>query len=313
MARNPYSRDSSPNYVMEERRVSGRPSVMELGNSASYATIITFVEYGYNPSASVVQQNTRASVSAGASSSIILPLPKQLVENNNITVDGKEIGILGSLTADIVGGSLTDSGTSGITGLSEALRSAGANAGVSAANGDFKDIAADVLSATNFLIRAGLGSINQSVQDGISASTGEAVNPHQTLTFDGVALKDHTFTFEFAPENTTQSEKIKDAIRALKKAALPEYQGVGGGQGGGGNTLTRGLLKYPNLIEVSFIGLDQDFFYSFKPAMIRDISVDYSPQGNALLNGGGTGARPAFITLTMSFKEQAIWTKEDYN
>jgi hypothetical protein len=307
MASNPNSRNYSPDSVIAANR--RRPSVMELGTSANFATIITFVEYGYNPSASVVQQDTRASVSTGPSSSIILPLPKQLVENNNITVDGKDLGILGSLTADIA-----SRGGDAIGSLMETLRDTGASAYEQIQNGAFGDVAKSALSSTNFLIRAGIGSLSPQIQDGISAATGDAVNPHQTLTFDGVALKDHTFTFEFAPESTAQSEKIRDAIKILKRAALPEYQSVGGGNGAGGsNTLSRGLLKYPNLIEVSFVGLDQEFFYRFKPAMIRDISVDYSPQGNALLNGGGGGARPAFITLTISFKEQAIWTKEDYN
>ena len=303
------AQNNSPDSIIQRSRDNRRPSVMELGTSANFATVITFVEYGYNPSASVVQQNTRATVSTGASSSIVLPLPKQLVENNNVTVDGKDLGVLGSFTADIA-----SRGGDAIGSLMETLRDSGASAYEQIASGAFGDVAKSALSSTNFLIRAGIGSLSPQIQDGISAATGEAVNPHQTLTFDGVALKDHTFTFEFAPENSTQSERIRDAIKTLKKAALPEYQSVGGGgQGGGSNTLTRGLLKYPNLIEVSFVGLDQDFFYRFKPAMIRDISVDYSPQGNALLNGGGGGARPAFITLTISFKEQAIWTKEDYN
>jgi len=118
-------------------------------------------------------------------------------------------------------------------------------------------------------------------------------------------LKQHTLNFEFAPETERQSQNLAAAIKQLKFNSLPAYDGMGSG-----SVLSRALLKYPSLVKIAFWGLDDRYFYKFKPAMISNVSVDYTPQGNALLRGA-QGARPAFVNLSITFVEQSIWTQDD--
>ena len=87
----------------------------------------------------------------------------------------------------------------------------------------------------------------------------------------------------------------------------PSYASFGGA-GGESRTLSRSLLNYPDMVEIAFTGIDQNYFYYFKPAMINNFSVDYAPGGIALNKGG----RPSVMNITMSVTESEIHTRESY-
>ena len=65
------------------------------------------------------------------------------------------------------------------------------------------------------------------------------------------------------------------------------------------------------MVDIFFVGVDQNYFFHFKTCMIDQFSVDYSPNGNVLTKGP-TGARPSILTMNMSLREAAIHDKSDY-
>lgn len=292
-------------------------SILYLGENVNLATIISFQTYSYNPRATATGLADAIAGTpldifgfiSGATNfkegtHLVMPLPKQLVDNIAIQAQGKELGIPGAVAADIVN-SMNGNGI--VAGLRDAYNQvkdvgAGAASMLSGAEGGFNTL--------GFLARSGLGSIDNRIQDGIGAALANTVNQHQTLTFDGVSLKQHTFNFEFAPETPQQSENLRRAIRQLKKHSLPSFQGVTANLGSE-NFASRGLLTYPSLMKIAFHGIDDDYFFKFKPALLSNVTVDYTPHGNSLLRGQG-GGRPAFINIGLTFVEQAIWTQADY-
>lgn len=315
-------------------QAANKTEMMYLGDSAVVGMALTFKDYEYNPAAGAVGQTTNnfrtstGNVAGLPTKTIVFPLPKQLVDNISLNVGGKEIGTLGALTAGAANTIMNNGlGQSTLNAISS-LRNQASQFGADAANNSAESLLADAASGANFLIRSGLGSILPQISQGIEAALGEAVNPHQTLTFDGVVLKQHTFTFEFAPTSDKESKYIAQAIHTMKKNSLPKYAnplragdnlinntGDSGqalsdiGFNSSNSALGRGLLKYPSIVQPRFVaGIDDAFFYKMKPCMISNITVDYTPQGNALLRGG----RPAFITLTITLVEQAIHTQDDY-
>jgi len=296
-----------------------RAEVTYLGQNAVIGMAFTFNQYTYNPAASLntgtidFRTNT-GNVTAMPANTIVFPLPKQLVDNISLNVAGKEIGTLGALTAGVINrpGDIGQDVINTLTGIRNQAQS------VVTGDTSFGDLISQGISGANYLVRSGLGSIAPQISQGIEAALGEAVNPHQTLTFDGVTLKQHTFSFEFAPRNDKESRYIALALNRMKGYALPRYKNPVSGENNpnsegvtNSGVLSRGLLEYPKTCQVNFVapGIDPAFFYTMKPSMISNISIDYTPQGNSLLRGG----RPAFINVSITLVEQAIHTAADYD
>ena len=259
--------------------------------------LINFANYQYNAG---------GGVQGVSNDSIILPLPKQLNETSSLQVDGKELGIIGAGVADIVGGGLNfeQMGASTASGLMNLI----GGIGEQSLSEFFGSAGQGAAGVARFLARAGLGSLSPEIGFGIDAATGTAVNPHTTLTFDGVALKTHTFNWELSPKTPAESDALRDIIRYVKAQIHPTFKNPLYEGAFAGSSIERGLLSYPKVANISFLGISQDYYFFMKPSMVREFTVDYAPQGQAILSGG----KPAFINIQMSVVEQAIHTADDY-
>jgi hypothetical protein len=158
-----------------------------------------------------------------------------------------------------------------------------------------------------FLARAGLGAIAPDIAKGISAGSGTAINPYATLVFNGVDLKVHTFEWLLSPDTPEEAETLKNIIREIQRHVTPGMDDVAG-SGASKQTLARGLLRYPSMVDCFFHGIDQNYFYKLKTCMVSQFNVDYTPNGIALNRGG----RPSAIRINMVMTEAAIHTKSDY-
>ncbi len=261
----------------------------------SHAMIFNFKNYSPRPAGGT------ATVSNG---SIALPLPKTIQDVTSPDVMGRELGITGAAVVDVAAAMGSDQGLIGAaTDAISKLTGGGAL--------DPRNVSASGLASfATFAARAGLTSIGGSeIEQGIGVGTGTAVNPHQALVFNGIALKQYTFEWTMIPNNETESEQIRNIVKRFKSVSLPSYGGVEGTQS---NVLSRALLNYPNMVDVFFVGLDQNYFPLFKTAMISNVTVDYTPQGHVVVNKGPTGSRPAMVNLAVTIIESEIHTQEDY-
>ncbi len=245
--------------------------------------------------------------------SICLPLPKSLQENTSLDIQSEKLGITGSATRDLYS---TMKGGADFNDLGRKLADNLAGA-VTGATTD---------SITNFAMfasRAGLNFLSPSIEGGLAVETGTALNPHQALVFSGVGVRQYQFDWTLVPNNETEANHIRNIIRSFKKHSLPTYESVLGGQSlpdGQRNaslqfsgTLSRGLFKYPSMVDIFFTGLDTEHFPKFKTAMVSQIQVDYTPQGGFVLNKGQTGSKPSVVNLIVSVIEADIHTSQDYS
>ena len=263
-----------------------------------HCMVINFATYNYNSGGGITGVDH---------DSIVLPLPKQLAETSSLQVDGKELGVVGAGAIDVIGNKIDfgDLGASAAESVMDKIKSLfGAGAGTTA---DIQGLATDVVSTTQFLTRAGLGSISPEIGSAIEAEQGRAINPHTTLMFDGVNLKTHTFNWELAPQSEKDSQILRDMNRFIKRKIHPTYANPLG-ESRQDTSFSRGLLTYPSVAKIFFLGVNQDYFFSLKPCMIREFSIDYTPNGQSILKGG----KPAFINIQMTAVEQTIHTSEDY-
>lgn len=262
----------------------------------AHCIVMNFKNYQYGGGNQATQVNN---------DSIVLPLPANIKDSYQIQVGGTELGLSGAAaaaTADTLQGGLdatvtaaTESGKS----IAEALSGAGSIFQT------FENAVGTGTDALKFLARAGLTSVAPQVATGLDVASGATINPHVAVAFNGVGLKTHEFNWSLSPKNAREAEKLKNIVERLRYFSLPEYNSPKGLD----TTLTsRALLAYPHMVDIFFLGVDQDYFFYFKTCMISAINIDYTPTGIALNRGG----RPSFVNLSLSLIETEIHTKDDY-
>lgn len=260
--------------------------------------VLVFKDYDYRSATSsgFVRGEDRA-VSSKIDASVSLPIPNNLTDTYNVKVGPYELGVTGALALDTLG----EGGRAELLADAQSAFAAGGDAiagtdKTTAAGSTFK--VASAFMGRNVLDKLpGAGGINTA----IDMRTGNTVNPHVALKFDGVDLKQHTFNWQLSPRSEEEARQLKDLLQFIKARMLPAYAIDGE------SSVSRALLTYPNLVDIFFTGIDQNYFYYFKPVMINTFTTDFTPQGLALNKGG----RPSFINCTMTVTEAQIHTRSD--
>ena len=301
---------TSPLEAMARRKVEqkGPSSVMTFPkNIGAHGTLMRFFKYSYGGTKG--SEETRLA-------EIMLPLPRQIQDNFKINVGGDELGILGSAAAQAAGnpegvGEL-------VRGLQSSIKEAAGNAGqfignaISGTDPDGTKEAAktalnNTLDTTGYIARAGLASVAPDIANGIGVGRGTAVNPFATLVFKGVDLKVHSLEWLLSPESEEESRELKKIIRTLQRMVLPETSSPMGGNTTTVTAVDRGILRYPAMVNIYLMGVDQSYYFRFKTSMISQLSVDYTPNGIAIQKGG----KPSAVRITMTLNEAFIHTADD--
>jgi len=144
---------------------------------------------------------------------------------------------------------------------------------------------------------------------------GEIPNPHPTVLFRGVGLKDYQFSFRFAPTSEQESKMLRKIINKLKEYSLPKYV----------NNTDKNMFKYPMMVYPEFVvdggqsvgkngapgELAKVYPFGFKYCVITSITVNYAPVGTPVFFANGQG-ETAFIDMNLSLQEIEVQTSEDY-
>lgn len=269
---------------------------------AAHAINFMFKQYQYGEGGEGVRGFSNF---ARTSASVSLPLPANLQDSFSVQVGAFEMGSMGALAADALSGaSVGDDIGTAFRAAMNASSSGGDGADKSAVSEGVSTAISSLQAASTFFGRNALDELGfGGVAGGVSVAGGNAINPHVALKFDGVDMKSHTFVWNLAPRNARESEDLARIISQFKRAMLPSY-GLGGAGAAG-----RALLNYPDIVEISFSGLDTEYFYKFKKCMIKSFDVNYTQNGPAILQGG----RPAAVQMTLAVTEAEIHTREDYS
>jgi hypothetical protein len=134
------------------------------------------------------------------------------------------------------------------------------------------------------------------VSRGLSLATGLARNPHMSVIFKSVNLRQHQFDYDFVCRNQQESETLFRIIYFLKNSMHPSYA----------DGFHNHLFEYPDEFEISFDR--SDYMYSFGPCVLTNVSVNYHNAGSPAYFQN-THA-PVAVGLSLSFLETTIVTKE---
>lgn len=266
-----------------------------------YGILMMFREYQYGRSDErgfSQLENGSGPGSSNVTDTVFLPLPGNIADTFQVRVQRFEQGS----TGDIVSSSLSqlDIDDLGLGNIAGAITS-GILANIPSFRGqNLDEIASNISRDLAFLVRRGVDSVAPNQGRNIDAGTGTFVNPKAALSFEGVEMKVHSFEWSLSPRNERESLNLKLISDTIKRNILPQYVNT--------SVIQRAMFKYPSMVDLFFVGIDPGHYYYFKTCMVQSFSINYNPNGNAILRGG----RPAAVQMQMQLIETDIHTAEDY-
>lgn len=295
-----------PEDVIQRSKRNQIPGILQFpADLGAHSMLMIFNDYVYQ------RPGTRELNKVGASTftarnlagktAILLPLPANIEDSYSIRVQGFEADISGeqvsASAASLARSSIGNNQDISVGELASILGNALPDIDW---NNIFSTNMRDISRNIAFLGRRSLEKVLPGASRNVDVGLGNTLNPKASLYFDGVNLKQPTFSWTLAPTEESESETIKTITDTIKQKSLPTY--------GSGVGLQRAILNYPSTVDIFFFGIQQEYFVFYKTCMVQQFTVNYTPSGLAFVKGG----KPAIINMTMGLMEMDIHTAEDY-
>ena len=139
----------------------------------------------------------------------------------------------------------------------------------------------------------------------INKAFGQADNPYMEILFDKMELRTFSYQFTFAPKNKQETEDVQKIIALFRFHMAPELKGA-----------ANRFLTLPSEFDIHYMYQDgdgqaseNDFYNKIATCVCTGCDVNYTPDGVKSFEGGA----PTKITMTVSFQETELLTKEKIN
>ena len=198
---------------------------------------------------------------------------------------GQALGASGSAGEQLAG--LVNKATGGAPKVVQEVITNSAIAGVSAA---IDVVAVGAMQASVGLLGADKEAVN--------VYLGAADNPFTENMFRNMEFREHSFAYTFMPKSPEDSTRIDQIITLFKYGMLPKPGFAG-------------YLDFP--FEFQITHSIQDTTFTLLPSVLTSLDVDYGGGADSpkLFRPDSNGKQyPAKITLTMSFKEMVLLTRD---
>jgi hypothetical protein len=277
-----------PNIAVMNEREKGKTLQLTFPKSLSPDYWMRFSVRKYDRKSS---QSNASSTLSDFHTMIKLPLPNNLVDAIKISYQELGMGMFGGPMLDIADDAYKAFQSNG--GSMGSKFGSAAQAGVGGM--------AKLLSDDN--VKAALARkliTNSTMGAAFDMITGNAPNPHMAISFNGVNLKKHSYTWRFSPDNYAESKELENIIRNLQAAALPGIEGE-----------YALLLKFPDIVIVE---MNPSNLIPFKPCVIDSVGINYAPNGvpsffRAYDTSADDGKRyPTEVEMTIILREMDIHT-----
>ncbi len=155
---------------------------------------------------------------------------------------------------------------------------------------------------------AGVAALSAALQelgsgeDTVNVFIGQANNPYTENAFRNMEFRQHVFNYTFMPKNPKDSEHIDRIVTLFKYGMLPK---VGSSLG------NAAFFDFPYEFQITHS--IQDTTFTLLPSVLTTLEVDYGGGTDSpkLFRPGIYGEQyPAKITLSMTFKEMVLLTRD---
>lgn len=296
---------SNPEYNSEKERRETQSTALYFprdGSIDNQQTVISLYKYQ--------RGNPRELPKKIQARNIFLPLPMSGIEDN-ISLKYAEVplGAVGGLLtkAKTAGGYAAGLGLqAGQTLATSVLGAAGdvlSEAVIARAGGPSPPAGvspppprAGAVSFAKRILSAGQTAAGQA-KEALGQAAGLAENPNLSLSFEGVQLRTHAFSWRLIAKSADESSYIEAIINTLKINALPQKLFGAGFQ-----------LAYPSIAQINFYPTNL-IKISDLGCFIESVNVKYDGDGYATFFNNN---KPVIVDLSVTFRERAILTSDDY-
>jgi len=153
---------------------------------------------------------------------------------------------------------------------------------------------------------AQLPGVPQVARDVIGLAGRIIINPNVRTTFQGVAVRDFTFQFDFYPKSEMESIVVHNIVRNFRLNAYPKPIS--------GSRFVPVGYKYPNIYKIRLLsGNDDSKLFKnvgtpIKLAYLQNIDTNYArQQGEGLFKSGA----PTHVSLSLTFVEYKALDRDD--
>jgi hypothetical protein len=252
---------------------------------------------GFNPFANIGRGNRRVSdfFGEGQQESVIyLQMPNQIQANYSIEYADVDMGALGQAAVNLISGD--DNAAEVLRGMADSMKP------------ELKaNLAASALGTANSALGLGGGVTGGDLS---VLAKRKAFNPYKENVFRSVSFREHSFNIKMVPRNARESQEIKKIVNVLKYAMHPSFSGSGAS--------SQRWLDIPYSFGLEYKrdrgGGGAQILHRFKPCVLKNLSVDYTPDGNYVSGRDLTTASDhgLAVNVQMTFKETQILTKADF-
>ena len=140
------------------------------------------------------------------------------------------------------------------------------------------------------------------IRGAIDKSMGRALNPFNEQVFRSVPFREFTFPFVFAPKNRKEMETVQKILKLFRFHMLPEF-----------SNKTKGAFLSPSEFQITYMYRNKQNRYipHISRCVLKSLEVDYATEGQFhTFREDDTGAAPITTTMTATFAETEIITKE---
>ena len=227
-----------------------------------------------------------------------LPLPDNLSTSFNVKYQERDTGIMG----DIMNSSMMQAG---ITAADQTQGGALSRMGAATAamGGSLTDVTggAAMKAAGEALQRAGFAGL-ESASDVVGGLAGQIVgsipNPHPTVFFKGMELRQFQWSWKFVPRSQEEAIALEQALNMMKKFILPS-------KGANGDNT---FLQYPYMVQPQIKGDYPNIYGKFKKSLVSGFTINFMGEGASAFFVDGS---PVSVICSMNFQEVENYLSED--
>ena len=177
---------------------------------------------------------------------------------------------------------------------------------------DYEAAAAGIVSAAQSIVGEAAIRATAEITEAISGAEGtrgllnkafgQADNPYMEVLFDKMQLRTFTYNFTFSPKNREETEDVQKIIQLFRFHMSPELKGA-----------ANRFLTLPSEFDIHYMyqaqdgqASENDYYNKIATCVCTGCDVNYTPDGVKSFEGGA----PTKITMTLSFQETELLTKE---
>jgi len=269
--------------------------------------VIEYKKLGITPQQDILSKGLNSSKNnygeKNLLSTILLPIPQNIQDSNGAGWGEDSLNTLAAYGVGAASDVIESNNL--LKGIVDAIKQAAGDLKSLAVSGEgnkltntfFASAAANVLGA------------NTSFSGLLARSSGQIINPNTELLFNGIKLRSFNFSFDFAPRNATEAEKVRKIIRTFKKNMAPTTTDLKKG-----TISSKGLfLKSPNVFQLTYKSGNSDhpFLNKFVIAALTSMNVNYTGSGTYMTYSDGLKS-PVHMKMDLSFQELSPVYSEDY-